>query len=137
MNKIEPYLFANGRADEMIAFYQGALGAEVQMRMTFGESPAPAQVPLPTGWDAKVMHATIKVGDAQLMISDGDTDKPANHTGFRVSLALDGEDHVRRAFDALSAGGSVQMPLSPTFWAPLFGMVTDKFGIGWMIGLNP
>lgn len=136
MNKIEPYLFANGRADDMIAFYRDALNAEVLMRMTFGESPAPPQMPLPTGWDAKVMHATLKVGDAQLMISDGDTDAPANHTGFRISLGLDSQDDVRRAFDALAAGGSVQLPLSPTFWSPLFGMATDKFGIGWMIGLN-
>ncbi|MBW8824614.1 MAG: VOC family protein [Xanthomonadales bacterium] len=136
MKKLEPYLFANGRADEMIGFYQQALDAEVQIRMTFGESPEPSPMPLPTGWDAKVMHATLKVGDAQLMISDGDTDKPANHTGFRISLGLDSQDDVRRAFEALSAGGSVQLPLSQTFWSPLFGMATDKFGIGWMIGVN-
>ncbi|MBS0216306.1 MAG: VOC family protein [Proteobacteria bacterium] len=137
MTKIEPYLFANGRADEMIGFYKHALGAEVPMRMTWGDSPTPNDWPMPAGWDAKVMHATLTAGNAQLMISDGDSDKPANFNGFRISLALDGEANVRRAFDALAVDGSVQMPLSPTFWAPLFGMVTDKFGIGWMIGLNP
>ncbi len=136
MTKLEPYLFANGRADEMIAFYQQALAAEVAVRMTFGDSPSPSPMPLPTGWNAKVMHATLKIGDAQLMVSDGDTDKPANHTGFRISLALDSEADVRRAFDALSVGGSVQMPLGQTFWSPLFGMLTDKFGIGWMIAVN-
>ena len=136
MKRIEPYLFANGRADEMMELYRKALDAEVQIRVTFGENPAPPQMPLPTGWDAKVMHATLKVGDAQLLLSDGDSDKPANFSGFRVSLGLDNEADVRRAFDTLSDGGSVQMPLGQTFWSPLFGMVTDKFGIGWMIGVN-
>ena len=135
MKKIEPYLFLNGRADEAIAFYQDALGAEVAMRMTFGESPSPSPMPLPTGWDKKVMHAALTVGDMQLMLSDGDSNDAANFNGFRLSLTLDDEAALRRAFDKLADGGSVQMPLSQTFWAPLFGMLTDKFGIGWMVGL--
>ena len=136
MKKIEPYLFLNGRADEAIAFYQDALGAEVAMRMTFGESPSPSPMPLPPGWDRKVMHASLNVGDTQLMLSDGDCNDMAPFAGFRLSLALDDEAAARRAFEKLADGGSVQMPLSQTFWAPLFGMLTDKFGIGWMIGLG-
>jgi PhnB protein len=135
MKKIEPYLFFNGRADEAIAFYQDALGAEVAMRMTFGDSPEPSPMPLPTGWDKKVMHAALKVGDMHLMLSDADCTDDAEFRGFRLSLTLDDEASLRRAFDKLAAGGSVQMPLSQTFWAPLFGMLTDKFGIGWMLGL--
>lgn len=135
MNKIEPYLFLNGRADEAIAFYQDALGAELTMRMSFGESPSPSPMPLPPGWDKKVMHASLKVGDMQLMLSDGDHAEGAAFKGFRLSLTLDDEAALRRAFDKLAEGGSVQLPLSQTFWAPLFGMLTDKFGIGWMVGL--
>ena len=135
MKKIEPYLFLNGRADEAIAFYQVALGAEVAMRMTFGESPSPSPMPLPPGWDKKVMHASLTVGDTQLMLSDGDGSEAAKFNGFRLSLTLDDEAAARRAFEKLADGGSVQMPLSQTFWAPLFGMLTDKFGVGWMIGL--
>ncbi|HET7125752.1 MAG TPA: VOC family protein [Lysobacter sp.] len=135
MKKIEPYLFLNGRADEAIAFYQDALGAEVAMRMTFGESPSPSPMPLPPGWDKKVMHASLQVGDMLLMLSDGDHAEGAAFNGFRLSLTLDDEAAARRAFDKLADGGQVQMPLAQTFWAPLFGMLTDKFGIGWMIGL--
>ena len=91
MKKIEPYLFLNGRADEAIAFYQDALGAEVAMRMTFGESPSPSPMPLPTGWDKKVMHASLQVGDMLLMLSDGDNGDAAEFNGFRLSLTLDDE----------------------------------------------
>ena len=135
MNTIEPYLFLNGRADEAIAFYRDALGAELAMRMTFGDSPEPSPMPLPPGWDKKVMHAALKLGDMHLMLSDADCTDAAQFQGFRLSLACDDEAAARRAFDRLADGGSVQMPLGQTFWAPLFGMLTDKFGVGWMVGI--
>jgi PhnB protein len=135
MSKIDPYLFLNGRADEAIAFYRDALGAELAMRMTFGESPEQSPMPLPPGWDKKVMHASLKVGDNQLMLSDADCADDATFKGFRLSLACDDEAAARRAFDKLADGGQVQMPLAQTFWAPLFGMLEDKFGVGWMVGV--
>lgn len=135
MSKIDPYLFLNGRADEAIAFYQDALGAELAMRMSFGESPEKSPMPLPPGWDKKVMHAALKVGDTHLMLSDADCADDAQFKGFRLSLDCDDEASARRAFDRLADGGQVQMPLGKTFWSPLFGMLTDKFGIGWMVGL--
>lgn len=133
MSKIEPYLFLNGRADEAIAFYQDALGAELAMRMSFGDSPEKSPMPLPPGWDQKVMHAALKVGDMLLMLSDGGCADATKFEGFRLSLACDGEAAARKAFDKLAAGGEVQMPLTKTFWSPLFGMLTDKFGVGWMV----
>lgn len=135
MSKIDPYLFLNGRADEAIAFYRDALGAELAMRMSFGESPEKSPMPLPPGWDQKVMHAALQVGDTQLMLSDADCADDAQFKGFRLSLNCDDEASARRAFDQLAAGGQVQMPLGRTFWSPLFGMLTDKFGIGWMVGI--
>jgi PhnB protein len=135
MSKIDPYLFLNGRADEAIAFYRDALGAELAMRMSFGESPEKSPMPLPPGWDQKVMHAALQVGDTQLMLSDADCADDAQFKGFRLSLNCDDEASARRAFDRLAAGGQVQMPLCKTFWSPLFGMLTDKFGIGWMVGI--
>jgi PhnB protein len=135
MSKIDPYLFLNGRADEAIAFYRDALGAELAMRMSFGESPEKSPMPLPPGWDQKVMHAALQVGDTQLMLSDADCADDAQFKGFRLSLNCDDEASARRAFDRLAAGGQVQMPLGRTFWSPLFGMLTDKFGIGWMVGI--
>ena len=134
MSRIEPYLFLNGRADEAIAFYQDALGAEVAMRMTFGDSPEPSPMPLPTGWDKKVMHAALKIGDMHLMLSDADSSDAMKFNGFRLSLNCDDEASARRAFDKLAEGGSVQLPLGQTFWSPLFGSVVDKVGVGWMVG---
>ena len=130
---IQPYLFFGGRCEEAIAFYRQALGAQVEVLIRYKDSPEPPPPgTLPPGFDNKVMHATLRVGEAILMASDGCEDQ-ARFDGFRLSLALPSEPHARRAFAGLSEGGQVQMPLSKTFWSPCFGMVTDRFGVGWMI----
>ena len=87
---------------------------------------------LKAGFDKKIMHASFRVRGVPLMASDGCNDK-SKFAGFRLALALPTEADARRAFDALAAGGSVQMPLTKTFWSPCFGMVTDRFGLGWMV----
>lgn len=132
-----PYLSFNGRCDEAITFYTRALGAEVQMLMRFSDSPEPPPPHcVPPGFENKVMHAELRVGDAQLMCTDGPT---GHEPGFRnVSLAVElpDESQVRRMFDALADGGQVMMPPGRTFWSPCFGMLTDRFGLGWMIGVR-
>jgi PhnB protein len=87
---------------------------------------------LQAGFEDKVMHATIRIGGAVLMASDGCNDK-SRFDGFRLSLALPTEADANRAFAGLSDEGVVEMPLSKTFWSPCFGMVTDRFGVGWMV----
>jgi PhnB protein len=130
---ITPYLFFGGRCEEALAFYGQALGAEVEMLMRFSESPeAPPPGMLQPGFEKKVMHASFRVRGIPLMASDGCDDK-SKAEGFRLALAVPSESEARRAFDALAAGGSVQMPLDKTFWSPCFGMLTDRFGIGWMV----
>jgi PhnB protein len=132
---IEPYLFFNGRCDEALAFYQEALGAQVEMLMRFNESPVPQQPGMvPPGFEKKVMHASIKIGDSRIMVSDGNSDQPA-FSGFSLSLSVADEDAARKAFAGLSAGGNVHMPIGKTFWSPCFGMVQDKFGVGWMVSM--
>ena len=130
---ITPYLFFAGRCDEALTFYREALGAEVEMLMRFNESPDPTPPGmLQPGFEKKVMHASFRVRGVPLMASDGCDDK-SKFDGFRLSLSLSTETDARRAFDALAPGGTVQMPLGPTFWSPCFGMVTDRFGVGWMV----
>jgi PhnB protein len=132
---IEPYLLFGGRCEEALAFYGKALGAKVDMMMRFKDSPQPpAPGQLPAGFENKVMHATFRIGDNVLMASDGDEQGP-KFEGFSLSLALPTEAEVDRAFNALAEGGKIKMPLSKTFWSPRFGMLDDKFGVGWMIGL--
>jgi PhnB protein len=130
---IQPYLFFNGRCEEALAFYGTALGAKVDFLMRYQESPEP--IPpgrLPAGFENKVMHATFNIGGITLMASDG-CEEGARFEGFSLSLALPTEAEVNQAFAALADGGKVGMPLTKTFWSPRFGMVTDRFGIGWMV----
>ena len=133
---IQPYLFFGGRCEEAIEFYAQALGAQVEMLMHHRDSPDPHPPGLlQPGFEDKVMHATIRIGEAIIMASDGCDDK-SRFDGFRLSLAVPTEADARRAFAGLSDGGEVQMPLTKTFWSPCFGMVTDRFGVGWMVTVD-
>ena len=130
---VQPYLFFGGRCEEALAFYREALGATVEMLMRFNESPQPAAPgQIPAGFENKIMHASFKVGETTLMASDGD-EVGAKFEGFRLSVALPTEADAERVFAKLADGGQVAMPLAKTFWSPKFGMLTDRFGIGWMV----
>lgn len=130
---ITPYLFFSGRCEEALAFYTKALGAEVEMLMRFNESPTPTPPDmLQSGFENKVMHASFTVAGARIMASDGCDDK-SKFDGFRLVLTVASDAEAHQAFDALSEGGTVQMPLTPTFWSPCYGMLTDKFNVGWMV----
>jgi PhnB protein len=135
---IQPYLFFDGSSEEAIEFYCKALGAEVEMMMRFKESPkAPPPGTVPAGVEDKIMHSSFRIGQTTVMASDGDsTDKPS-FQGFSLSLSVPNEAEADRAFNALADGGQVKMPLTKTFWSPRFGMVEDRFGIGWMISVAP
>jgi len=130
---ITPYLFFSGRCDEALKFYQHALGAKVEMVMTFNESPEPPPPGmLQAGFEDKVMHASFYVGDVRIMASDGCDDK-SKFDGFRLALGVPTETEAHKVFEALADGGRVEMPLGKTFWSPCYGMVTDKFNVGWMV----
>ena len=134
---IEPYLFFNGRCEEAVKFYQKALGAEVQMMMRYKESPEPTPPGMtPPDWGDKIMHASLRIGATLLMASDGSNGKTF-FEGFSLSLSFPNEADATRAFTALADGGQVRMPLGKTFWSPCFGMVQDKFGVGWMVSVTP
>lgn len=130
---IEPYLFFGGRCEEAIAFYRAALGAEVEMLMHFKDSPDPTPPGmLQPGFENKVMHASLRIGGCRVMVSDG-CGPSSGFAGFSLSVALPTEAEAAKAFAALSEGGNVTMPLGKTFWSPCFGMVADRFGVGWMV----
>jgi PhnB protein len=130
---VQSYLFFGGRCDEALEFYRTALGAQVDFLMRNKESPEPLPPGrLPPGFENKVMHATFRIGETTLMASDG-CEEGQSFAGFSLSLAVPTKAEADRAFAALAAGGQVKMPLTKTFWSPCFGMVTDRFGIGWMV----
>jgi PhnB protein len=131
-----PYLFFEGRAEEAIAFYTKAFGTKVDMLMRNREAPeAPPPGMLPPGRENEVMHASFKVGDTDVMLSDGRCSGKPSFSGFSLSVTAPDEAAARRMFDALADGGTVTMPLGKTFWSPCFGMVTDRFGVGWMVNV--
>ena len=135
---IEPYLFFNGRCEEAVEFYKKALGAEGVVLMRFKESPEPPPPGMiPTGSENKIMHASFRVGDTMVMASDGRCTGQTDFQGFCLSITAANEAEAEQKFAALSEGGQVQMPLAKTFWSPRFGMVADRFGVGWMVSVMP
>ena len=136
--QVQPYLFFDGRCEEALEYYRRALGAEVTMLMRFKDSPEPHEHGMvPPGAGDKVMHASFRIGDTEVMASDGQCAGRPSFQGFALSVTARDEADADRRFAALAEGGQVQMPLAKTFFAARFGMVADRFGVSWMIYVAP
>ena len=136
--QVQPYLFFDGRAEEAIEFYRSALGAEVQMLLRFKDGPQPpAPGTVPPGAENKIMHASVRIGDTTVMASDGHCAGKPVFQGFSLSFTVPDEAEAERVFSVLGKGGQVQMPLAKTFFSPRFGMVADRFGVSWMVHVEP
>jgi PhnB protein len=132
---VQPYLCFEGRCEEALDFYKQAIGAEVTCMMRFKDAPPGAanECGGPPPPPEKIMHASFKIGESMLMASDGQCTGQSSFAGISLSLTVQDEAASRKAFAALSDGGRVVMPLAKTFWSPSFGMVTDRFGLMWMV----
>jgi len=133
--QIQPYLFFEGRAEEALEFYQKSLGAKVEAVIRYKENPDPKHNP-PNSGD-KVMHCNFRIGDTQVMASDGNCSGKPNFQGFSLTFNAKDEADAKRRFNALAEGGQVNLPLSETFFAKSFGMVADRFGLNWMVMAGP
>ncbi|RYF74271.1 MAG: VOC family protein [Comamonadaceae bacterium] len=132
---MQAYLSFDGRCAEALEFYASCLGGRILNRMTWGESPDGDKMP-PESKD-KIMHATLEARGHQLMGSDMPPGYPfTGYGGFSISVQAKTVDEGRQLFDALAAGGKVTMPYAPTFWAAGFGMLEDRFGVGWMVNVD-
>lgn len=131
---VQSYLMFNGRTEEAIEFYRKALGAEVTMLMRFRDAPEPPPPGMvPENWGDKVMHSSFKIGDAELMASDGCQSGGAAFAGISLTLSVASPDEAAEKFAALADGGQITMPLAKTFFSPSFGTLTDRFGVSWMV----
>jgi PhnB protein len=131
---VQPYLFFDGRCEQALDFYRGALGAEVTMLMRYQDAPDPPPPGMVApGSENKVMHASFRIGETTVMASDGRCQGQPEFRGFSLSLTAADEAEADRTFAALAEGGQVQMPLGKTFFSPRFGMVADRFGVSWMV----
>ena len=133
--QVTPYLDFGVRCEEAVEFYKKALGAKVSMMMRFGEAPDKSM--MAPGTENKVMHVSMKIGDNELMASDGRMQGKTEFKGIALALSAKDEAETERMFKALADGGQVHMGLTKTFFSPSFGMLADKFGVGWMIMTEP
>lgn len=129
---VQPYIFFDGRCEEALEFYQKAVGAKVEALMRFKENPD-GTAHNPPGTDDKVMHANFRIGNTQIMASDGMAGGAPKFDGFALTIHAKDEAEADRQFNALLQGGEVTMPLAKTFFAVRFGMLRDKFGVHWMV----
>jgi PhnB protein len=128
---LNPYLNFDGRCETAFKLYQQILGGKITFMMPFEGSPLEHEVPIE--WRKKILHARLLIGDEVLMGGDEMPEDYHAPEGFNVTLGFSDPADAERIFSALAKDGKVRMPLQETFWAVRFGLVTDQFGIPWMI----
>jgi len=129
--QINPYLNFNGQCEAALKFYEKALGAKIAFKLTYGESPMAKETP--KEMHNQILHARLVVGTNVLMASDCPPDRFEEAKGITISIGVDTIEEAERIFAALSEKANICMPIQETFWAQRFGMLTDQFGIPWMI----
>ena len=133
--KVESLISFGGRCEEALEFYKKAVGAEVTALMRWKESPDADMKP-PPGYAEKILHANFRIGETQLMADDGMGDEAAEFKGMTLAIEAADDVEAKRVFTALGEGGNVSMPLTKTFWTSSFGMLTDKFGVPWVVNVT-
>lgn len=130
--QMNAYLNFDGRCEEAFQFYARCFGGTIESMIPHAGTPAAEHVP--AEWHEKIMHATLRLpGGSVLMGSDTSPGGYRTPGGFALALGPDEPAEAERLFAALADGGVVQMPIQETFWSVRFGMVTDRFGIPWMV----
>ncbi|REJ76203.1 MAG: VOC family protein [Acidobacteria bacterium] len=132
MTKLVPHIAFNGNCEEALNHYKDAFGGEIEFAQRYGDSPMADQVPEEYG--SKIMHATFSAEGIHFMAADSmpGHEAPAG-SNIDLSVMHEDADEQARVFEKLAEGGEVKMPLQDTFWGAHFGMVKDRFGIGWML----
>jgi PhnB protein len=133
--QVDAYLTFNRQCEEAFNFYAQVLGGKIEFMSTFEGSPMAAGAP--PDWQKKIMHATLGVGTKKLYGSDAPPGRYSTPAGFSISAGVADPAEAERLFHAMAEGGTVQMPIQETFWSPRFGMLTDRFGIPWMVNCDP
>jgi PhnB protein len=132
MSGVETYLTFHGNCADALSYYEKTLGATVEFKMTFGESPMGAETP-PDSMD-KVMHSSMRINGQRIMASDNMPGQPNDGMhGFTLCLIYENVPDGEKAFEALSVGGTVVMPMQETFWVERWGSLVDRFGTPWMV----
>jgi PhnB protein len=139
--QVQTYLYFDGCCEQAVAFYRQHLGAEIVMSMRFRDNPEPVEKSdevcaggaMPRGNEDKIMHCSFRIGDTEIMASDGLCAGKPDFQGFALSLVVADKTEARHKFELLADGGEIQMPMAETFFSPAFGMVRDRFGVTWNV----
>ena len=132
--KVQAYIAFGGRCEEAMAFYKMCMGAQVTNLLRWKESPD-AAMKAPPGYEEKIMNASFRIGETELMADDGTGESQVEFKGMTLAIEVADDAEAQRVFAALGQGGNVKMPLMKTFWSTSFGMLTDKFGVPWMVNV--
>ena len=132
--KVQAYVTFGGRCEEALEFYKKSIGAEVTSLMRWKESPDEG-MKSPSGYEEKIMNASFRIGETELMADDGMGETHAEFKGMTLAIEVADDAEAKRVFAALGEGGNVTMPLMKTFWTSSFGMLTDRFGVPWMVNV--
>ena len=134
--KVQAYKTFDGRCEEALEFYKKSIGAEITSLMRWNESPD-NDMKDPPGYEEKILNASFRIGETELIADDGmGNEALAEFKEMTMVIEVADDAEAGRVFMALGEGGSVTMPLAKTFWSSSFGMLTDKFGVPWMVGVE-
>ena len=133
--KVQAYVTFDGRCEEALDFYKKSIGAVVTGLMRWKDS-RDKDMKGPPGYEEKIMNASFRIGETELMADDGMGEKRAEFKGMTLAIEVADDAEAKRVFTALGEGGSITMPLMKTFWTSSFGMLTDKFGVPWMVNVE-
>jgi len=137
MASINPYLTFNGNCEEAFLFYKSVFGGDFAFMGRFKDMPPMQDKALPENEGQKIMHVSLPISKETILMGSDTTGAfgPATveGTNFSISVNADSREEADKLFNGLSAGGKIVMPMNMTFWGAYFGMLTDKFGIQWMV----
>lgn len=139
MATVNTYLTFNGNCEEAFNFYKSVFGGDFAYIGRFGEMPEGDGYSVPEADKNKIMHVGLPIGNTILMGSDTGGDwaaKLIEGNNFSVSVNTESKEEGDRIFNGLAAEGQITMPMENTFWGAYFGMLTDKFGIQWMVNFD-
>lgn len=140
MATVNIYLTFNGNCEEAFKFYQSVFGGQIPYMGRFKDMPPGEDSKLNPGEENRIMHVSLPISkETMLMGSDTGGEWATGYSqgnNFSISITADSKEEAEKLFNGLSAGGKVTMPLSKTFWSECFGMLTDKFGINWMMSFD-
>ena len=134
--KVQAYITFGGRCGEALEFYKKSIGAEITSLMRWKESPD-NDMKGPPGYEEKIMNASFRIGETELIADDGmGNEALAEFKEMTLVIEVADDAKAKRVFMALGEGGNMTMPVAKTFWTSSFGMLTDKFGVPWMVGVE-